>query len=200
MVGSRWEDVVGKIRRVVGALLALVAGGTAAAGQEAATPAQEAYFGAVAEFFQLPRSEVAILGDWRLGAEEIPVVLFVARRAGVSPEALVALRRSGRGWAELATRYRLDATHFHVPLPDQASAGVLAAVFGRYRALPPARWSEVVLSDDDIVGLVNLRVLAQTLRVPPEVVLQSAGGGPWYEVYVRMIRDPDPRSPTDVRR
>lgn len=186
----RTEDVVGNIRRAMAALLVLVAGATAAEAQEEAT-AQEAYFGAVAEFFQLPRSEVGILGDWRLEVDEIPVVLFVARRAGISPEALVALRQSGRGWAELVVRYGLDASHFHVPLPDQAQAGVLAEAFARYRALPVDRWSEITLSDADIVGFVNVRLLAQTLGLPPEAVLREAGGGHWHEVYGRLIRDPE---------
>ena len=179
------------IRRAVGALLVLAAGTTAVVAQEGRSAAQEAYFGAVAEYFQLPRSEVGILGDWRLGGDEIPVVLFVARKAGVSAEALVALRRSGRGWAELVQRYRLDASQFHVPLPDQAAAGVLASAFGKFRALPAGRWSEIRLSDADIVGLVNLRVLAQTLRLSPEVVLGEARGEAWYELYARLIRDAD---------
>jgi hypothetical protein len=154
--------------------------------------AREAYFGAVAEFFQLPRTEVGILGDWRLGGDEIPVVLFMARRAGVSPEALVALRGAGRGWAELAQRYGLDAAQFHVPVPDDASAGVLSGAYQRYRTLPATRWSEVELTDSEIVGLVNLRVMAQTLRLSPEEVLRRMpGDGAWYELYARLIRDTD---------
>jgi hypothetical protein len=195
----RTEDVVGNIRRAMAALLVLASGATAAAAQEAAT-AQEAYFGAVAEFFQLPRSEVGILGDWRLDVDEIPVVLFVARRAGISPEALVALRQSGRRWTDLVVRYGLDASHFHVPLPDQAQAGVLAEAFERYRSLPANRWSEVTLSDADIVALVNVRVLAQTLGLPPEAVLREAGGGTWHEIYGRLIRDPEARAPMEIGR
>ncbi|HSG09162.1 MAG TPA: hypothetical protein VLA36_12450 [Longimicrobiales bacterium] len=199
MTLMRMEDVVGNIRRVMGALLVLASGATAAAAQEGAT-AQEAYFGAVAEFFQLPRSEVGILGDWRLDVDEIPVVLFVARRAGISTEALVALRQSGRPWTDLVVRYGLDASHFHVPLPDQAQAGVLAEAFRRYRSLPANRWSEVALSDADIVALVNVRVLAQTLGLTPEAVLREARGGAWHEIYGRLIRDPQARVPTEMDR
>lgn len=202
MTLHRTEDVVGNIRRALGSLLVLVlvAGATTAAAQEGVATAREVYFGAVAEFFQLPRSEVGILGDSRLPVDEIPVVLFVARRAGVSPEALVALRRSGRGWTELAERYGLGAAQFHVPLPDQAFAGVLAAPFERYRALPPNRWSEVTLSDADIVGLVNLRVVAQTLGLSPEAVLREATGGAWHEVCARLIREPEARGPGEADR
>ena len=175
------------IRRI-GVALALLGAGTGAVSAQAVPEAtKQAYFGAVAEFFDLPRSEVNILGEWRLPVDEIPVALYVARRAGVSPEALVALRGAGRGWAELAGRYRVDASHFHVPLADDADAGSLTAVYQRFRALPASRWGEVTLGDADIVGLVNVRLLAQTLKRTPAQVLAGGGTGSWAELYARLI-------------
>ncbi|GMV07859.1 MAG: hypothetical protein AMXMBFR53_41340 [Gemmatimonadota bacterium] len=168
------------------ALLAVMLGAAGAA-------AQEAYFGAVAEFFALPRSEVAILAEWPLPADEIPVVLFLARRAGISPEALVALRDSGRGWSELAGRYRVDASHFHVPLGDGTDARRLDAAYRQFRGLPPGRWGEVSLRDEDIVSLVNLRVLSQTLRRSPDEILAQAGAGPWADLYARLMGGSRPR-------
>lgn len=191
-----------KIRRDVAAFslaaALLVAGGPAPAlaDQQVRVPddAREAYFRAVAEFFAMPESEISILGEWRMPAEEIPVVLFLAHRAGVSPEALVALRRSGRSWSELAGRYRLDAAQFYVPIPDRASAGVLQPVYDRYRSVPTPSWSDVALSDREIVSLVNLRVLSQTLHLAPERVLAAAGGAEsWVDVYDRLLRRPGSR-------
>ena len=48
--------------------------------------------------------EVSILADWEIEADEVPVVLFVATRSGVSPEAVVALRDSGQSWGALTAR------------------------------------------------------------------------------------------------
>jgi hypothetical protein len=149
---------------------------------------QDAYFRAVAGFFDVPPSEVAILGDWPLPPDEIPVALFLARRAGVSPEAVVQLRRGGRDWAQLSARYRVDAAQLYVPLPDAAPAGVLQEAYDHYRAIPAASWSQVPLGDRDVVGLVNLRLLAQTLRMDPAEVLRAAGaGGSWAALYSRLI-------------
>jgi hypothetical protein len=169
----------------VGVLLA--ASAPAVSAQDAGGAATQAYFGAVAEYFVLPRSEVAILSEWRLPAEEIPVVLFMARRAGVSPEALVALRDSGQGWAALAQRYRLGAAQFHVPLPESASAGSLEGAYQRFRSLPASRWREIDLTDGDIVALVNIRLLSETLRRPPQEILAEQARGSWVEVYARLI-------------
>lgn len=169
-------------------------------GQDEVSVRQQ-YFHALAEFFEIPAAEVSILGEWRLEAEEIPVVLFVARRAGVSAEALVALRRSGRPWSELVGRYQLDAGHFYVPLDGPASAGRLRRVYEAYAALPASRWREVVLDDRDIVWLVNLRVVAQTLRMPPRDVLRAAGeAASWVDVYADLLRRPDHPPERRVRR
>ncbi len=157
--------------------------------QEGSNADQAAYFRAVAEFYRMPRNEISILGDSQLPPDQIPVVLFIARRAGVSPEAILALHRSGESWVELSKRYKVDAAQLHVPLPDEAPAGPLAEVYTRYRALPPDRWGEIKLTDRDILTLVNVRVLAQTLKVSPAKVLAAAdGGGTFVEVYARMIR------------
>jgi len=111
---------------------------TAAAPQ--AMPGELAYYRAVASYFQVPASEVAILahgGD--IAADEIPVVLFVARRGGVSAEAVAALRESGRGWTELAQRFGVGANALHIPLRDPTSAGVLSAAYQRFAATPMRR-------------------------------------------------------------
>ncbi len=186
--GLQREDGVGFMRRTgvaVGLLWAAWAPPLSA--QEAGHAATQAYFGAVAEYFVLPRSEVDILGEWRLPAEEIPVVLWLAKRGGVSPEAVVALRRSGQGWAALAERYRMGPAQFHVPLPGSVEAGPLASAYERFRSLPAERWREIQLSDADIVGLVNLRVLSETLERAPVDVLAERSRGSWVEVCARLI-------------
>jgi hypothetical protein len=187
------EVVVPPSRRVaplVSLLVALAAGAAGpAAAQEGPGPRQ-AYLRAVADFFQVSRGEIAILAEWDLPAQEIPVALYVAERSGVSPEALVALRRSGRGWSRVASRYHLDASHFHVPLAEDAGGGVLADAYAAYRSRPPREWSGLTLDDDAVVGLVNLRLLSQTLRLPAAEVLEQARPGlSWVEVYASFFQE-----------
>lgn len=180
------------MRRTLGAALAaIVVVVPGLVGQEGDAQVRQAYFRAVADFFDLPTSEISILGEWRMPTQEIPVALFVAHHAGVSPEAIVALRRSGRGWSELATRYEVGPAQFYVPLPEGVAAGVLQSVYDRYRAVPTPSWSQVTLADRDIVSLVNLRLLSQTLEMAPGDVLAVAGGADWVKVYAQLLRDPD---------
>lgn len=141
----------------------------------------EDYFRAAASHFGVSASEVGILAEWDIQADEVPVVLFVARRAGVSTDALAALRRSGRSWADLASQYGVNAGHFHVTLDEATPLGPLSRAYGEYRVRASAGWPAIRLEDREIVLLVNLRFLAEELgRSPADVLgaLERAGSGP----------------------
>lgn len=172
----------------VAVMLAVVVGATAAPEAQAQTSAERAYFRAVAQFFQMPEAEVAILGDWDLSPDEIPVVLFMARRAVVSPEALVALRQSGHSWTELASRYHIGANALHVPLRDPSSAGALSTVYKQFSDTPVEQWGTISLSSPEIIALVNVRVLSQSLGVPPDDIMRRTGSAPTFvELYAQLL-------------
>lgn len=147
------------------------------------------YFEAVARYFRVPTSEVTILADWEIAPDEIPPILFVAAHAGVSPEALVALRRSGIGLGDLSGRYHIGAAALHVPVRDEAPTGALTAAYGRYRTTPVGEWPSIGLSDDDVIALVNVRVIAQTLGLPAEeVIRQTDSASSFVELFARLRR------------
>lgn len=182
------EDYLGSVGRTMAVLATALLVSTVAHAQEY-DAARRAYFDAVADFFKMPLGEVVILGDWELADDEIPAVLFVARQAGVSPEALVALRRSGRSWTALIQRYGIGAPSLHVPIRDQAPAGALAAAYDQYRATPVAEWSAIRLTDNDVIALVNVRVIAQTLDLSAEaVVRETASITSYVELFAQLSR------------
>ena len=145
------------------------------------------YYRAVGEYFRVPTSEIAILSEWRLPAEEIPVVLWMASKSGISPDAVVALRQAGRDWSDVARRYSVDARALHVEL--DGTAGSLANAYEAYRGRPAAQWSTITLDDGEIVGLVNLGVLADLLHVSPASLLQARDRtGSWVDAYRTLAR------------
>lgn len=138
---------------------------------------EEAYLRATAQHFRVPVEEVRILAEWDLPTVEMPVVLHLARRAGVSPDAIVTLRRGGSSWGELATRYGVSVETFHVPLPDDAATGALERAYRAFGDTPRSSWDRIRLTDSEVVALVNLAFLSQRLDVPHRVVLEAAGAG-----------------------
>jgi hypothetical protein len=121
----------------------------------------------------VPLEEVVVVSDWDLDPDEVPVVLFLSRAAGVSPDALIGLRRGGRLWREVANRLGLGVRSFHLPLPEGEPLGFLARAYGEFRSRPPADWHQIELEDLEIIALVNLRVLSEQVGVTPLQVLRS---------------------------
>ena len=142
-------------------------------GQDVDSGVSDAYFRALAEHFEVPLGEVAIVGDWELEPDEVPVVLFLSRNAGVSPDALIGLRRSGRPWSEVASRFGLSVRSFHISLPEDAPLGLLSRAYGEFRGRPSRDWNQIELNDPEIIALVNLKVLSEQVGVSPLRVLQS---------------------------
>lgn len=179
---------MGSLARTTVVLLAVLLAASDAAAQDFHA-AREGYFRVVGSYFRISSSEVAILSDWNLPADEIPVVLFIADRAGVSAEALVALRRSGRSWVDLAERYGIGARALYLPLREGASPGRLASAYHAFRATPVGDWSSIRLTDADIVALVNVRMLSEALGVPSEEIFRhTARASTFVELYALLIR------------
>jgi hypothetical protein len=191
----REGDTVGKNSRrrpkssMLRAVVMLAAGCVCVPALSAQDSERADYFRAVAGHFNMPAHEVTILGEWPLPADEIPVVLFIARRSGVSPEAVVALRESGQSWAALTRGYRITPAALHVPIRDDAPAGGLAGAYDQYRSIPVAQWDGLALSDAEIIGLVNVRILSQVLRLSAEQVAAATGSTATYvELYAHLRR------------
>jgi len=118
------------------------------------------YHLAASNYFRVSARDVAVIRDRRVRDEDLPVVLFIAQRASLSPSTVVDLRLRGFTWWDISVRYRLGAEAYFVP-----AAGIPA--YGR----PRNQWNTIVLSDADIVSLVNLKFLSEYYRVPANRVV-----------------------------
>jgi hypothetical protein len=167
-----------------------VAGLSSAVQAQGGDPAvREAFFRVVGEHFSVPLQEVTIISGWELSPDEVPVVLFLAQRAGVSPDALIGARRGGRPWREVAARFGVDARAFHIPLPGDLDLGPLSRAYGEFQGRPSGEWSKILLEDQEVVGLVNLRVLSDQTGASPEGIIRArVEAGSFLACYPLLIR------------
>ena len=135
--------------------------------------AVEAYYRTVGAALSVSLEEVRILGEWQLLPEEIAVVLFVARRAGVSPDVIAAQRGAGAPWASIVRRYGVSAGVFRISFPPGTSLGPLASTYQSFADTPRASWATLPLEDAALVALVNIRILSNQLGVPAARVLAT---------------------------
>src|SRR5262245_30929835 len=121
--------------------------------------ASESYFG-------VEEQQVVVLEQRGVRVEEVPVVLFLATRARVQPDAILELRLSGQSWFSIAQRYHLGADVFYVPVPQPR--GPYEATYRVYSSRPRAQWNAIVLRDEDVLNLVNLKFYSEHYGCEPE--------------------------------
>jgi hypothetical protein len=163
------------------ALVTLVLGAASLAGPAEAQTAVsvDARIGdfhvAISNYYRVPEREVIVIRERHIRDEELPVVLFIAQRAAVAPATIVDLRLRGLSWWDISVRYGLGPEAYYVPV-----AVVPGPPYGRahgHYKKPRTQWHTIVLSDDEIVHLVQVRFLSDYYRVAPERVIEVRGSG-----------------------
>jgi hypothetical protein len=149
----------------------------------------DAYHATIGQAFPVSPDEVGILAEWPLRPDEIVVVLFVAVNAGVSPDAVASLRSSGESWASILRTYSVGASTVRIPFPEGTMLGPLEETYRTFSETPRASWAFIELSDEAVIALVNIRILARQVGVTPGQVLRTWGGeGGFVLVHQRIAR------------
>jgi hypothetical protein len=134
------------------------------------------FYLAIGDYYRVPESRVAYVRDhYRVSDEELPVVFFLASRAHVNPQVIIDLRiRHRMSWLDITFHYGLTPEIYYVPVtrvgPPYGNA------YGHYKK-HKKDYKKVVLVDDDVVNLVNLRFMSEYHGIPPEVVMDRRGRG-----------------------
>lgn len=141
------------------ASVAMISGPAVLVGQ-AVEPGEEAYLNVVAAQFGVPPSEVGLLAEDDLATDELPVLLRISNASGIPPAAILAQRRAGDPWLQIARRYGLGAPLFHMPIAPEEAGPILSRAQRTFAETPPSAWGGIDLSHDEIVALENVRVLS----------------------------------------
>lgn len=147
-----------------------------AGASEAQTREEQAFLRSAANHFGFAEREVAFLAQGEASPDEIPVVLHLARQAGVSAEAILALRRGGLSWTDLLRRYGMHAGQLHVDLETVPREGALGRAYETFAGRPRSSWEVIRLADDQVVALVALSFLSRYLQISPEQVAVALAG------------------------
>jgi hypothetical protein len=137
------------------------------------------FYLAVSNHYRIPgREVVAVKERYRLQNEELPVVYYLAARARVKPSAIIDLRISQMPWLDISFRYGLSPEVFFVPLTMEKVGPPYGKAYGYYKKYHPNKeWKKIVLSDSEIVDLVNLRFIAEYHKLDPNSVVQMRSQG-----------------------
>jgi hypothetical protein len=131
------------------------------------------FYLAIGEHYGVPpRQVVEVHQRYRYPEDELPVIYFLAARAHVEPSVIIGLRIKRMSWLDIAFHFRLTPDIFFVPVTAARIGPPYGNAYGYYRKHAPGReWGKIVLSDREVVDLVNLRFMTEYYKVPPERVI-----------------------------
>jgi hypothetical protein len=132
---------------------------------------------AVSNYYHVPQREVVVIRERRIRDEELPVVLFIAQRARVTPATIVDMRLRGMSWWDISVRYGIGPEVYYVPVAV-VPGPPYGKAWGHYKKKPRKQWDTIVLADDDVVNLVQVRFLSDYYGVPPDRVIEVRGHHP----------------------
>lgn len=168
-----------------------------AAQDPGATPAVEAaYLRMISAHFGISSTEATHMAEDLGSAEEVPVVFLLARESGLSPSVVLSRRQrvgptGATPWTQVARQLQLGAGSFHVEVPDDEVDDRIRGALNAFQAVPRARWTEVELSDADVVSLAHLQVLSRQLGVSKGEVLRArTTAGSWVESIRHLMGSP----------
>ena len=144
---------------------------------------------AVGNYYRVPQSEVVIIRKRGIPADEIPVVLFIAKKARVEPKAIVDLRLQGNRWLDIALGHGLGPDLFYVPTDGVATDPPFARAYGYYKNKPRKDWKNIPLNDDDIISLVNLKWVSEHYgHSPGKIIRMLSGNGEFISINEEIRR------------
>ncbi|HOL45403.1 MAG TPA: hypothetical protein PK100_02925 [Candidatus Saccharicenans sp.] len=137
------------------------------------------FYFSISKYFNVPSETVIdIRSRYRLADEDLPVVFFIAKQARVEPSLIINLRLKGLSWWDISVQFGLNPEIFFVPVTVVKIGPPYGKAYGYYRHYHgQKKWGEVILSDEDIINLVNLKFIADTQQVEPERIMEMRARG-----------------------
>ena len=131
---------------------------------------------AIGEHYKAQENEIEVCRKKNIHDNELPVVYFLARKAGVNVSAIIKMRIGGKSWMEITSQLGLTAGVFYVPLSKPAGPPYGNA-YGHYRKHKKNDWSKIKFTDVEIVDFVNLRFLSEHFEYSPDEIVRLRGEG-----------------------
>lgn len=146
------------------------------------------YIMSVGDFYKFDYEQVNELLDSDITIEELPVVCFIAQRAGVAPKEVVEARAVGQSWQAVTSEFNLNATDYYVIIHGEYTSREFRIAFDKFHSRLDYDWKNVVLDDADIINLVNLRFIYQHHDFSPFRIMTLRDNGADYSTVNYRIK------------
>jgi hypothetical protein len=124
---------------------------------------------AIGDFYTVPEKEIIIVKEKGIPEDELPVVFYIASRASVSPNVVINLRLKGRSWMDISLHYGLGTEIYYINTKEDIGPPYGKAL-GHFKRHKRHEWGKIMLTDNEIVALVNLKFISTHYGYSPAKV------------------------------
>lgn len=136
----------------------------------------KSFFLAIGAHFNVPEKEIVVVREQKIPDDELPVVFFIAQRAGVKPKAVIDLRLGGLSWMEVSLHFGVQVDAYYVNVSGNYGPPYGKAL-GHFKHHKRNQWREIRLGDPEIIDLVNLRFISDHYGWSPAEVIKMREKG-----------------------
>ena len=136
----------------------------------------KSFYLAIGDHYNVPEIDIIIVRKKSIPDDELPIVFFLARKAGVSPEVIIKLRLGGRSWWDITVHFGLNAEVYYVPVKSNPGPPYGKA-YGHFKNKKKSEWKKIVLTDVEIINFVNLRFISEHYGYSVEEVIRMRAKG-----------------------
>ena len=112
---------------------------------------------ALANHFSVDDSVMAHLAAVEINSEDMTVALFLADVSGSSVEHIVHYRTQGDDWAAIMKTRQISPTDLYFMISGKIESKRFAPIFAKFDSIPHTEWDKLVLEDEEIIDIINLR-------------------------------------------
>jgi len=134
------------------------------------------FYLAIGDHYRAPEKEVIIVKEKGIPDDDLPVVFFLAKRAGVSPGVIIDLHLGGKSWMDITFHYGLTAEIYYLEV-KKVKGPPYGKAYGHFKNKPKKDWKTIKLVDADIVNFVNLRFLSEHYGYSPDEIIKMRSKG-----------------------
>lgn len=136
----------------------------------------KSFYLAIGNHYNVPEKEIIIVRKKNIPDDELPIVYFLARKAGVSPGVIIKLRLGGKSWWEITVHFGLNAGIYYVPVKSNPGPPYGKA-YGHFKNKKKNEWHKIVLTDLEIINFVNLRFISEHYGYSADEVIKMREKG-----------------------
>jgi hypothetical protein len=128
-------------------------------------------------YFNVSEKQILACTKTHILEEELPVVFFLAQKAGGTPEVIAGDHAGGMSWMKIARHFNLGPRVFYVPVGGKVKNMPYKKIYENYQG----NKSRIQLSDPDIVNLVNLKFMSNHFGHDPGEIIQMRSKGKTFQ-------------------